>query len=139
MNLFNTILVLFIYFLIKIQCVCSKTNFSKACDEMDSVSLLEACQQFAAGFLFPHAALEQVKMHFSREVWKAAWVARVDLLQPFISFTASALSFFSVCMQNLFFFLVRLKDLTKSITVLQESFAAGFLLSLIGVLTNVKF
>lgn len=38
-----------------------------------------------------------------------------------------------------FFFLVRLKDLTKSITVLQESFAAGFLLSLIGVLTNVKF
>lgn len=104
MNLFNTILVLFIYFLIKIQCVCSKTNFSKACDEMDSVSLLEACQQFAAGFLFPHAALEQVKMHFSRGVWKAAWVARVDLLQPFISFTASALSFFSVCMQNLFFF-----------------------------------
>jgi len=38
-----------------------------------------------------------------------------------------------------FFFLVRLKDLTKSITVLQESFAAGFLLLLIGVLTNVKF
>ena len=38
-----------------------------------------------------------------------------------------------------FFFLVMLKDLTKSITVLQESFAAGFLLLLIGVLTNVKF
>lgn len=31
-----------------------------------SLMLLEACQQFVAGFPFPHAALEQVKMHFRR-------------------------------------------------------------------------
>lgn len=56
-----------------------------------------------------------------------------------IIYSFSTIVFQCLYVESFFFFLVRLKDLTKSITVLQESFAAGFLLLLIGVLTNVKF